>query len=434
MAIAPPVAPGTDPDVAQSVRILTALTQGFVGNFAVRFWTEQVWEPGAGPAPFTVALKHPGALRAMFWPFDRLGLGEAYIFDDFDIEGDMFAFTAWLRTIVRLAETRSLWAKLALVRGLRKLPAQRNPRDPSKAGCPAEGDHSAARDRAAISFTYDLSNEFYSLWLDSNMLYTCAYFDSPDESLDAAQTRKLDLICRKLRLRPGERFVDFGCGWGGLIVHAAKHYGVRATGVTLAGEQAKWCERAIDAAGVRDRVNVVYCDYREFRAPGAFDKASSVGMGEHIGVRYAPGFFGKVHECLRPGGVYLHHSIMLRPNTPYPRWTPFVRKYVFPNGELPTLPVVEAAATGAGFEVRDVENFRESYVHTLEHWVRRLEANRDAVVKLVGEVSYRIFRIYMAGATLGFKSGVYALNQVLLAKPDADGNCELPLNRLDWYK
>jgi cyclopropane-fatty-acyl-phospholipid synthase len=421
-----------DPVAAQTVRLLTALCEGYAGNLAVRLWTGETWQPGAAPAPFTVVLKHPGALRAMFWPFDNVGLGEAYVFDDCDIEGDVLAFTHWLQHLLNLKESRTLWSKLRLLWALARLPKQHNPRDAAKIGRPVEGDHSRNNDRDAISFAYDLPAEFYALWLDKYMQYTCGYFASPDESLDAAQERKVDLICRKLRLKAGERFVDFGCGWGGLLIHAAKHYGVQAVGVTLAGEQARWCERAIDAAGVRDRVKIVYTDYRDFKAPGEFDKASSVGMAEHIGAKNLPVFLGKIFECLRPGGVYLHHSINLRPHTPFPQWTAFARKYVFPNGELTSVLTAQDAATKVGFEVRDLENFREGYVYTLEHWVQNLEANRDAVLKLVGEASYRVFRLYMAGATLGFKSGVYGLNQLLLSKP-SDGSAQLPLTRADWY-
>jgi cyclopropane-fatty-acyl-phospholipid synthase len=422
----------SDPDAVQSIRLLTALTEGYAGNFVVRLWTGETWQPGTGPTPFTLVLKHPGALRAMFWPFDNMGVGEAYVFDDYDIEGDVFAFTGLLKHLVKLKASRTLWSKLKLLRGLMKLPRRCNPRDPAKIGRPVKGDHSPANDREAISFAYDLPGDFYKLWLDERMLYTCAYFTDPNESLEAAQLRKIDFICRKLRLKPGEKFVDFGCGWGGLAVHAAKHYGAQVTGVTLAGEQAKWCEKAIDAAGVRDRVKIVYSDYRDFKAPGEFDKASSVGMGEHIGGANLPVFFNKVFETLRPGGCYLHHGIHLRPHTPFPQWTAFARKYVFPNGELHSILPLQDAATRAGFEVRDLENIRESYTLTLENWVKRLEANHDAVVGLVGEASYRVFRIYMAGATLGFKSGVYSLNQLLLSKPD-EGNAHLPLTRADWY-
>lgn len=435
MATAPAPTPtnSIDPTAALSLRLLTALCEGFTGNFLVRLWNGETWQPGTGPTPFTIELKHPGALRAMFWPFDNLGVGEGYVFDDYDIIGDVFAYTGWLKHLVKLKQSRTLGSKLRLLWALMKLPKQKNPRDPAKMGRPVEGNHSLANDRAAISFAYDLPGEFYNLWLDERMLYTCAYFTSPDESLEAAQLRKIDFICRKLRLKPGDKFVDFGCGWGALAIHAAKHYGASVTGVTLAGEQAKWCERAVDQAGVRDRVKIVYSDYRDFHAVGEFDAASSVGMGEHIGGKNLPLFFRKVFECLRPGGVYLHHGIHLRPHTPFPLWTAFARKYVFPNGELHSILPLQEAATLAGFEVRDLENIRESYILTLENLVKRLEANHDAVVKIVGESSYRVFRIYMAGATLGFKAGVYSLNQLLLSKPD-DGSARLPLTRADWYK
>lgn len=422
----------TDPAAARTLQLLADLSHGYAGNFTVRLWTGDTWQPGTGPAPFTLVLKHGGAVRAMFWPFDPVGLGESYIFDDFDIEGDIFAFTGWLRHILLLTATRSLFDKLRLLWALKKLPAQKKPRDLSKAGRPTKGDHSKDRDRESIAYTYDLPGEFYRLFLDKNLQYSCGYFTTPDEDQDAAQERKLDYICRKLRLKPGERYVDYGCGWGGLLIHAAKHYGVEAVGVTLSGEQAKWAERAIEQAGLSGRVKIVYSDYRDFRDPAGFDKASSVGMAEHIGVNNLPVFFGKVAENLRPGGAYLHHSITLRPNTPYPRWTAFARKYVFPNGELQTVLRVQESAALAGLEIRDVENLREHYVYTLENWVRKLEANRDKALSLVGEVSYRIFRLYMAGATLGFKHGTYGLNQCLVVKP-ADGDARLPLTRAAWY-
>ncbi len=427
-ALAAPV----DLNVRPAVNFLAALTRGYAGNFLVRLWTGATWQPASGPTPFTLVLKHAGALRAMCWPGDRLALGESYLFDDYDIEGDILAFADWLRHVVATSDSRPLRDKLPLIWELARLPDEKNPRDPSQAGRPTVRDRSPADDREAISYTYDLPGEFYALWLDRNMQYTCGYFNSPDEDLEAAQVRKLDYICKKLRLQPGEKFVDYGCGWGGLVVHAAKHYGVHATGVTLAGEQAKWCERAIDQAGVRDRVKIVYCDYRDFKASGEFDKASSVGMSEHVGVHNLPVFLGRIYENLRPGGAYLHHCITLRPNAPAPHWTPFVDKYVFPNGDLQTVLQVQEAAYQVGFEVRDLENLREQYVYTLERWVRNLEASYAAVVELVGEVSYRVFRVYMAGATLGFKSGVYALNQFLLSKPDGT-DAQMPLTRADWY-
>jgi cyclopropane-fatty-acyl-phospholipid synthase len=183
---------------------------------------------------------------------------------------------------------------------------------------------------------------------------------------------------------------------------------------------------------LENRIQIKLCDYREFAAPAQFDKAVSVGLGEHVGHKYLPAFFHKVFESLRPGGAYLHHTINLAPNMKPPRWTAFSHKYVFPNGEMQSPVFVQATAAAAGFEIRDLENLREHYVLTLQNWVRRLEANREKFVDIVGEVRYRIFRLYMSGATLGFRSGRYNLVQTLVVKPD--GDCAgLPLTRSDWY-
>lgn len=422
-----------DPSTETTLQVLAGLCADYPGNFNVRLWNGRTWQPGNGPAPFTLVLQHPGALRAMFRPVKpAVAFGEAYIFDDFDIEGDIFAFTEWLRFLVEQGERKGLWDRLRLLRVLRRLPQQARPRDPSQAGDPTRGDHSVARDREAIAYTYNIPGEVYQLFLDKNFQYTCGYFAHADEDLDVAQERKMDYICRKLRLKPGERFVDFGCGWGHLLIHAARNYGVEAVGVTLSETQVKWAEREIAKAGLQGRARVELCDYREFRAPGSFDKATSVGMGEHVGHKHLPTFFRKIHECLRPGGAYLHHTINLAPNKRKPRWTAFSHKYVFPNGEMQSPVFVLATAAGAGFEIRDLENLREHYVLTLQNWVRRLEANRAKVVELAGEVRYRIFRLYMSGATLGFQKGVYNLTQSLVVKPDGD-RAGLPLMRTDWY-
>ncbi len=416
-----------------SLRILAGLCRGFPGNFNVRLWNDRTWQPHKGSARFTLVLQHPGALRAMFRPRKpAVAFGEAYIFDDFDIEGDIFAFTDWLRYLVEQGERKSLWERLRLLLALRNLPQQEKPRDAIQAGNPTRGNHSIHRDRESIEYTYNIPGEVYELFLDRNFQYTCGYFAHPAEDLDAAQLRKMDYICRKLRLASGERFVDFGCGWGHLIIHAARHYGVEAVGVTLSETQAKWAEREIAEAGLKGRARVELCDYREFQPRERFDKATSVGMGEHVGHKYLPTFFRKIYECLRPGGAYLHHTINLAPNAKPPRWTAFSHKYVFPNGEMQTPIFVLATAANAGFEIRDLENLREHYVLTLENWVRRLEANRQKVIEMAGEVRYRIFRLYMSGAMLGFRSGKYNLVQSLIVKPDGD-RAGLPLMRSDWY-
>ena len=423
-----------DPSVHATKQVFLALTENFDGNFAVRFWDGAIWEPSSGPAAFTLVLKHPGAARAMFLNLRSraIGFGEAYIFDDFDIEGDIFGFTRWLRHLANRDETQTLWDRRRIAKWLWKLPKQAKPRDLSLAGKDTKGDHRIVRDREAIAYTYDVPGEFYELFLDPALQYTCGYFGHPDEGLDAAQERKMDHVCRKLRLRPGERFVDFGCGWGGLLIHAARKYGVEAVGFTLSRVQTEWAERAIDEAGLKDRVRVEMCDYREFQPKLPFDKAASVGVGEHIGHKNLPLWFAKVHECLRPGGLYLHHTINLAPGRKLPSWTAFSHKYVFPNGEMQSILFVLTTGAEKGFEIRDVENLREHYVLTLEHWVRRLEANREKVIALVGEVRYRIFRLYMAGATLGFKFGVYNLTQTLFAKLN-NGLAEVPMTRADLY-
>lgn len=418
--------------VGAAVRVLEALSAGFAGGVAARFWTGRVWQTGP-PAGFTLVLKHAGAARAMFWPIGPGGLGESYVFDDCDIEGDILAFVAWLRHIVGMMGSLGLRAKLRILGLLVKVPKQKNPRDPSKIGRPRSGDQSNEADRKGISIHYDRPGEFYRLFLGPTMVYTCAYFRGATDSLDDAQRQKLDHVCRKLRLRPGQRLLDIGCGWGGLLRHAVKHYGVTGVGVTLAGEQAEWAIKANRDAGLADRIKIEFCHFREMPYAAEFDAVSSIGMTEEVGNRNLPVYMRGVAKALKPGGVYLHHAINLRPHTPLPRWTSFARKYVFPNGDIQTMPVVVGEAARAGLEARDVENIREHYTRTLHGWVRNLEANHDDVVRILDEATYRIYRIYMAGATMGFDAGIYQLNQILFVKPAPDGTAGLPPTREDWY-
>jgi cyclopropane-fatty-acyl-phospholipid synthase len=257
-----------------------------------------------------------------------------------------------------------------------------------------------------VTYHYNVSNDFYALWLDKWMVYSCAYFATPEEDLNTARQRKLDYICRKLRLRPGERLLDIGCGWGGLIMHAAHNYGVGAFGITLSQPQAELAAQRIRQAGLADRCRVEVCDYREIDAPGQYDKLVSVGMFEHVGKAKLPEYFARAWRLLRPGGVFLNQGIAYRPaqvvkrgpSWPHLSSPTFINRYVFPDGELVPISTTLQAAEMSGFEVRDVESLREHYALTLQHWVRRLEAQHDAARRITSEVIYRIWRLYMAGA------------------------------------
>lgn len=399
-------------------------------DFAVRAWDGTFWEPDAGqPARFTLVLQHPGAVRKMFWRASPLNMGESYIYDDYDIEGDMPAFIALLRRLTTCK--RSLGKKLCLAASLLRLPSTERTRPESRAARLSGGKHSRERDRQAISYHYDLSNEFFALWLDSRMLYTCAYFNTPQDDLDIAQERKLDLICRKLRLRPGERLMDFGCGWGALVLYAAQKYGVEAVGVTLSRRQAEWAQERIRQAGMESRCRVEFRDYRDVNEPHGYDKLAAVCMIEHVGEAHMPEFFGAAWRLLRPGGAFLNQSITLTAGERVPR-KPFVHSYVFPDGELRPISTILTKAEEAGFEVRDVEGLREHYALTLQHWLRGLEENHDKVVDLTDETTYRVFRTYLARSWVGYHIQAVNLYQSLLVKPD-QGDARLPLTRTDWY-
>jgi cyclopropane-fatty-acyl-phospholipid synthase len=422
----------------QAVQTTLSLLQDLLGsiqpgNFAVRLWDGTVWRPeaaGSEPARFTVVLQHPGALRKMFLPPNDLTLGEAYIYNDFDIEGEIEA-------IFPLAEQfmNGQWGKVEQLRfgkRLLSLPRTGQPR-PTNAPAKLRGTrHSQERDRQAIAYHYDRSNDFYALWLDRRMVYSCAYFNSPDEELDTAQERKLDYVCRKLRLREGERLLDIGCGWGGLLIYAAQHYGVEAYGITLSARQAELAQQLISEAGLSQRCRVEVRDYREMKESNAFDKIVSVGMFEHVGEALLPVYFQQAWHLLRPGGVFLNHGIASYTNLQWHQGPSFVSRYVFPDGELVPINTTLRAAEAGGFEVRDVESLREHYTLTLRHWVRRLEAHADEARRLTADVTYRIWRLYMAASAYSFLSGQNTIYQTLLAKPD-HGRSGLPLTRADWY-
>lgn len=398
-------------------------------DFQVRLWDGTSLGTEKQPR-FTLVLKHPGTLRAMFSSPSELTLGEAYIYDDFDIEGDIeaaFDLAGYL-----LAHARGAEENLGFGTRLRKLPqSERQPSDLRLVEFRGKV-HSKDRDRQAVSYHYDLPAEFYALWLDQRMVYSCAYFSNPDEDLDSAQEHKLDYICRKLRLRPGERLLDIGCGWGGLIIHAAARYGVEAVGVTLSVPQAEVARERVRQAGVNERCRIEVSDYRDIDHERQYDKIVSVGMFEHVGEALLPEYFRQAWNLLRPGGVLLNHGISY--SATYQRRGPsFVDRYVFPDGDLLPISTSLKAAELSGFELRDIESLREHYALTLHHWVQRLQSHADEARQITSDTTYRIWRLYMAGAAHGFRSGRLNLYQTLLAKP-VDGRSGLPLTRNDWYR
>ena len=374
----------------------------------VRYWDGSEEQPapprtlstqqGAVAKPsFTLVIRSSGGLRRMLIPPSELRFGEAYVRGDIDIEGDMEAAAG-------LAE--ELRARLATPREIARMVtcATRLPRDHD-----AEHDephrrrehlrlighkHSPKRDQEAVRSHYDVGNDFYSLWLDRSLVYSCAYFPDGSEDIDAAQRAKLDHLCRKLRLVPGERLLDIGCGWGGLIRHAAANYGVEALGITLSERQAALAREKLRADGLERRCRVEVRDYRDFPPGTTFDKVVSVGMFEHVGRAELPTYFRQAARLTKPGGLFLNHGIVRARDGDegLRRWVrrllwrqgKFIDRYVFPDGELVPLDEAVRDAEGAGLETRDVETLRDHYALTLRQWVRRLEAARGAAEKLVG--------------------------------------------------
>jgi len=380
-----------------------------------------------------MVLNHPGALRQMFLPPSEPNLGESYIYGDFDLEGDLIAAVS----LVDHFETMDMGMgdKLGLAWKLQSLPKTRAPRDGRQAARLSGAEHSRRRDRDAISYHYDVSNDFYALWLDRRMVYSCGYFGDPGDDIHAAQERKLDYICLKLRLEAGERLLDIGCGWGGLVMYAAERHGVEAMGITLSQPQADFTRERIRMAGLEDRCRVELLDYREVEpGPKPFDKLVSGGMFEHVGEEKMHAYFEHAWDILRPRGLFLNHAIAR------PGWMPkagadtFSNRYVFPDGELTPISHSLRIAEELGFEVRDVESLREHYALTLRHWVSRLEQRHEQVLEHVDEATYRVWRLFMSGSADGFESGRINVYQSLLGKPGPGGESGLPLTRAYLYE
>ncbi len=355
----------------------------------------------------------------------ELGLARAYVSGALDLHGDTFEALCLLSagTVGSLG-----WAdRLGVLRGLgpRVLRPVPPPAEEVRPGLWWGLRHSLTRDSRAISHHYDVSNRFYEWLLGPTMAYTCAVYPHPGASLEDAQTEKVDLVCRKLGLRPGQRLLDVGCGWGTMVRHAAEHYGVSVVGVTLSREQAEWGQRSLVEAGLADRAEIRHQDYRQVRETG-FDAVSSIGLTEHIGARNLPGYARFLASRLRPRGRLLNHCIT-RPTTtgPVAHRRGFIERYVFPDGELEGVGTIVTALQDAGLEIRHEENLREHYARTCAAWSANLEAHWDEAVAEVGEGRARVWRLYLAGSRLGFVQRRVELHQVLAVRTEG-GDAGMP--------
>ena len=391
---------------------------------AVRFWDGSELGPGElGTATDTIVLRNRRALTYAVMRPDQLGIGRGWVSGDIELEGDLYrVMSAGSKlygfdfTNREKLEALSIATRLGAIR----IPPPKPPSVEAKVGGRL---HSLRRDREAIQHHYDVSNDFYRMILGPTMVYSCAYFTSPDDTLEQAQTRKLDVICQKLRLQPGERMLDIGCGWGSLMIHAAANYGVRVVGVTLSEEQAAYARKRVVDAGLADQCEVRIQDYREV-ADGPYDKICSVGMFEHVGASQLDRYMQTVSNLGTPSGLALHHGICKQheddesPNT-------FIQRYVFPDGELHRVATVIEAAEGAGQEIRDLESMREHYALTLRHWVDNLAANQEAAIAEVGVERERVWRLYMTASALAFERGDISIQQMLVARPGEEHPLDL---------
>ncbi|AWI52608.1 cyclopropane-fatty-acyl-phospholipid synthase [Aquabacterium olei] len=411
-------------DVRLAREILSALVGVPPHPMTVQLWNGEVLRFGRGTPRFGLVVHHPAPLCEAALGGGALRLADAYFRGEIDILGDLYAALSLkdhLGSGTTPLQRAGVMAKALMLR-LRGTPTDRG----------TKGSAGLVKDRT-IAFHYDVSNAFYRLWLDRQMVYSCAYFQSPDDNLDQAQTAKLEHICRKLRLQPGDRFLDIGCGWGALLIHAAREYGVRAHGITLSHRQLELARQRIAEAGLQGRVTVERMDYRDLPGEACWDKIASVGMFEHVGLRNLPRYFTIAQRLLVPGGLMLNHGITQEEDV----WngtlsTSFINRYVFPDGQLDRLNRVMGHMEAQGFEVWDVEGLRPHYAMTLRHWVRRLEARHDEAVHHVSEMAYRVWRLYMAASALQFEQGDVSVYQVLASRR-VQGVSPLPLTRADVY-
>ncbi|HXR59374.1 MAG TPA: class I SAM-dependent methyltransferase [Burkholderiales bacterium] len=390
-------------------KTIAALRERAKVPLAIELWNGRRYELGEEPS-VTFRVTDASALKRISSP-DFASLGEAYVEGDLELEGPI---EEALRAVESLAKALG---------------------GSGRGRLPRLSSHSRKSDSEAIRYHYDVSNDFYRLWLDERLVYSCAYFRTGAEDIHAAQEQKLDHICRKLRLSPGDRFLDIGCGWGALVMHAAQKYGVHATGITLSDNQHAYANAQIGAAGLQDRCQVRLLDYRDLT--GEFDKIASVGMFEHVGLKNLPAYFGTIHRLLADGGVVMNHGITSVDTESREVGFgagEFIEKYVFPEGQVPHISLVLKEMAGADLEAMDVETLRLHYARTLAHWSRRLEENLEAAHAHAGKKRVRIWRLYLAGCAHAFARNWISIHQVLAVKSSNPGRNPLPWTREYMYR
>ncbi|MET7612991.1 cyclopropane-fatty-acyl-phospholipid synthase family protein [Streptomyces seoulensis] len=406
----------------------------------VRAWDgSQAGPPGAP----VIVVRNRRALRRMLFKPGELGMARAWVAGDLDIEGDLYTALGAMAGLLwehddegggrSLADTVRDPAARAAVRDLIRLVGPPLPPAPPREEVRRRRHlHTRRTDKRAISHHYDVGNDFYALVLGPSMVYSCAYWED-DSSLETAQHDKLELVCRKLGLKPGQRLLDVGCGWGSMAVHAAREHGVSVVGVTLSQEQAAFARKRVADEGLTDRVEIRVQDYRDVR-DGPYDAISSIGMAEHVGAERYLEYARDLYGLLKPGGRLLNHQIARRPQQDETAYEvdAFIDSYVFPDGELAPLGTTVTMLERAGFEVRDVESLREHYARTLRAWVANLEGDWARATRLAGFGRSRVWRLYMAASALAFERNQIGVNQVLAVRTPETGTSGLPERTRTW--
>ncbi|MDP3892068.1 cyclopropane-fatty-acyl-phospholipid synthase family protein [Nocardioides sp.] len=406
-------------------RLADALRPFVGGELPVRLTAWDDSSAGPSHAPH-VELRSPDALRRILWSPGELGAAQAYVTGELEVHGDLGAALTHVWSVAHQRGLSGIRPRprpvLSALRAVGGVGALGRPLAPPPSQANVKGRlHSKLRDRRAISHHYDLSNDFYALILDESMAYSSAYWtsDDPAYSLADAQRDKLSLVCRKIGLEPGSRFLDVGCGWGSLSLHAAEHFGAQVTGVTIAAEQKRFIDARIAERGLGDLVEIRLCDYRD--VTGEYDAVASIEMGEHVGAANYPTYAAVLRRSVRPGGRVLVQQMSRqgRGGGKHPGGGPFIESFIAPDMHMRPVGETVALLEEGGLEVRDVHALREHYVRTVDAWIERFESNQDQLRDLLGEEVLRVWRLYLVGGGMAFRDGRMGVDQILAVRPGA---------------